>query len=157
MNYTDTAIMDIKEGIIVHQVNCQNAIGAGISGVICNKYPIVKEAYHYAFTQMPKEKIFGTWQPVTVNENLIVVNMFTQFNYGNPKKTGKVYTDINKLITCLDDIIKKNPDKKVYISEFIGCGFGGANWEELLSLLETLNINICKQPTYIAKTYQSCH
>ena len=152
----ETDIMNITKGIIIHQVNCQNAIGAGISGVICKRYPSVKKNYHWLFKQKTKEEIFGCYQPCKITDDLIIVNSFTQFSYGNPKRTGKVYTDIDKLVNVIATVCDTYPDKEVYVSEFIGCGFGGANWDELLSRLQPLRVTIVQQPEYIKRTYRAC-
>lgn len=40
------SVLDVTDGIICHQVNCQNVMGAGIARAIYEKYPKVKELYH---------------------------------------------------------------------------------------------------------------
>ena len=144
MKQTRGDILSIEKGIIIHQVNCQNVIGAGISGPIIKKYPKVKAAYHFIFEKMLKEKIFGKWQAIPVTNDLMVVNAFTQFEYGNPSRTKRVYTDIDKLVHVIKSICEKYPDKEVYIPDHIGCGYGGANWDDLLKLLEPLRVTIVK-------------
>lgn len=156
MKQITSDIMNLTSGVIVHQVNCQDSIGAGISGTIIKKYPVVETAYHWLFTQMTKEQIFGRWQPVPVTDELIIVNMFTQFRYGNPARSHQVYTDVDKLIAALMSICNHYPDKEIYIPERIGCGFGGANWDDLLTRLEPLRVTIVKQTEAIKRTYRAC-
>ena len=158
LKYVDmpNGILEINEGIIVHQVNCRNRIGAGISGVICKKYPIVEKNYHLACEGFGAKGVFGTIQEVPVTDKLTIVNMFSQFNFGNPKKTGKRYTDYNAFVDGLTVICNKHPNENIYISEYIGCGFGGGDWNTLCSLIQHLPITIVKQPDYIAKTYKAC-
>lgn len=39
-------ITKISQGIIMHQVNCQNIMGAGVAKNLYQTYPQVKELYH---------------------------------------------------------------------------------------------------------------
>ena len=43
-------ITTITEGAILHQVNCQDKLGAGVALALATKYPKVKQRYH-AFTK----------------------------------------------------------------------------------------------------------
>ena len=38
-------LLKAKEDIIIHQVNCQGAYGAGLAKQIANKYPKAKKEY----------------------------------------------------------------------------------------------------------------
>ena len=136
-----TDILSVKEGIICHQVNCQNAMGAGVAKVIYEKYPAVKEKYHSLFNNHTKEQLFGQAQLVHVADGLDVINLFTQFKYGNGAKDGKVYTDEDKLIEMIGKICRKFPDKTVYIPARIGCGLAGGNWEKVSKGLADLNVS----------------
>ena len=149
-------ILNVTKGVVVHQVNCMNRIGAGISGYFCKKYPIVEEKYHEICTQLGSKGVFGTVQEIPVTNDLIVVNMFSQYGYGNPKKTGKQYTNYDAFVNGLTTICNRHPNDTVYISEFIGCGFGGGDWNTLCSLIEHLPVIIVKQPDYISKSYKAC-
>lgn len=139
-------ITEIKSGIIVHQVNCQNRIGAGVAGAIIKKYPKVQKSYSWLFTKMSKEDIYCKYQPVPVTDDLTVINLFTQFYYGNPKKTGKIYTNTKSLVQNLKLICDRYPDKEIYIPERIGCGLGGADWDKLVKQLEPLRVTIVSLP-----------
>lgn len=45
MRVIERDITTVEEGIVAHQVNCQGAIGAGVSGAICRKWPEAERAY----------------------------------------------------------------------------------------------------------------
>lgn len=142
-------ILDIKKGIIIQQVNCQNAYGAGLSGAIAKKYPSVKQEYHKICNAWDKNYLFGKYQCVHVTDKLSIINLFSQFNYGNPKRTGLIYTDVNKLINGIKVIANPSTQvaltgkhQKVYIPAYIGCGLGGADWNEVLKMLTPLDITI---------------
>ena len=136
-NYGELTIIDgdLKEvsvGIIAHQVNCQGAIGAGVSRVIIKQYPIVKDKYIDICSISDKEELFGGIQIVNVTSTLKVANIFSQFYYGNSYKTGIVYTDMDKLIYGLKNIRETYPDDIIYVPYKIGCGLAGGNWDEFL-------------------------
>ena len=46
-----TDITTITKGVIMHQVNCQNVMGAGVAKALYTKYPQVKEQFHQLATQ----------------------------------------------------------------------------------------------------------
>lgn len=125
-------ILDIDHGIILHQVNCQNAIGAGISGAIINKYPIVAEKYHELCEEGVK---LGQLQYVGTGTGVGFVNCFSQYNYGNSAKTGIKYTNEDLLIdgiiyTCEYFAVSDWP---VYVPWKVGCGLAGGDWSTVLS------------------------
>ena len=139
-------ITTIEKGYIMHQVNCQNVMGAGVAKALATKYPQVKEAYHEFAKKYPNPKDrLGLIQPVTINPKLVICNSFTQFTYGNSSKTGKVYTDENKLIDALSrlDQKAKQHGMPAYVPARIGCGLAGGDWERIKKhILDNTSINI---------------
>lgn len=133
-------ITTIKKGVIVHQVNCRNRIGAGLSGKLIAAYPVIESYYHYAFDHESARNLFGTYQAIPVTDDLTVINSFTQFYYGNAMKNGRVYTDMDKLVAVLSHICERYHD--VYIPKGIGCGLAGGNWDELISRIEHLPLTV---------------
>lgn len=111
-------ITRISHGLIMHQVNCQNVMGAGVAKNLYQTYPQVKELYH----QLAEEyntptKRFGLLQPVEISDELIIINSFSQFAYGNSKRTGKVYTDEHVLMKNLKrfDLVAKEKNLTAYV------------------------------------------
>ena len=136
-------ITNICCGTIVHQVNCQGAIGAGVSGAIIQKWPEVESAYRYKCYEQKPEELYGDTQVVQINRDLRVVNLYTQLNYGNAKKTGIVYTDVNRLVQALRDVCKDF--STVYAPYGIGCGLAGADWDDLYTRIKDLPITFIKK------------
>lgn len=136
-------ITKLQSGIICHQVNCQNRIGAGVSKAICEKYPEVKRQYHIVAKKIksPEER-FGLIHKVPVSENVTVYNIFAQLNYGNANKTKKCYTDEEKLTNAIIKICEENKGTWVCIPEKIGCGLAGGNWDSVLNKIKHLS-NLC--------------
>lgn len=135
-------LLNITDGVIVHQVNCRNRIGAGVAGALIQKYPVIKQFYHYAFEKAEPKELFGTYQVVPVDDNLKVINSFSQFYYGNAQKNGRVYTDMNKLVAVLKAVCDRYDN--VYIPEKIGCGLAGGCWNELVEKIKDLPITVVK-------------
>ena len=133
-------ITAIDDGIIIHQVNCQGVMGAGVAKSLRALYPRIFDEYKHALDTYGKQKMFGLVQNVPVTPTLTIVNAFTQFSYGNPKKTGVVYTDVNKLVTAIKFTCRKNPGTPVYIPFGIGAGFGGADWNDIASQLDDTDV-----------------
>ena len=136
-------ILDVTEGIIIHQVNCQNVLGKGIALQLSKKYPIIKHEYHKACDWYSDKNIFGAAQQVRINDDLIIVNSFIQMFYGNNK--NRKYTDENVLIKNINDICKNNSNKTVYIPYLIGCGLGNGDWRTIINgIQDNDNLIICK-------------
>lgn len=138
-------ITKLASGVIVHQTNCQNKIGSGVAGQIIRRWPIVEQAYHAIFHRKQINEIYGSWDPVEVAPGLTVVNLFTQMFYGNSAKTGRVYTDMDKLAAGLCNICKHYPNRRIYIPYHIGCGLAGGDWNELLKTLQTLPVIVVRK------------
>lgn len=114
------------------------AIGAGVSGTIVREWPKVGEEYMYmCMTVENPLQLFGHWYAVQVSARLTVYNIFSQYHYGNAAKTGRVYTDMDKLEHALRHIAAAH--ETVYVPYGIGCGLAGGNWNELCSRLEDVN------------------
>ena len=125
-------LLDVKSGIICHQVNCIGAMGAGLALQIKNKWPVVFKNYKddcNTFASNPS-KLMGRVQDTMVSPNLVVANCF-----------GKVVPGRNKKMTdykAWDEIIDKLNDLSNYFSldlHFpwkVGCGLAGGDWNVML-------------------------
>jgi len=126
-----TDITTIDKGVIMHQVNCQDIMGAGVAKALYTKYPQVKEKFHQLATQPDyntPDKRVGLVQPVRISDQLVVLNSFSQLYYG--RKKGVVYTDHQSLLTNLSklDAYAKKHNLPAYVPARIGCGLAGGDW-----------------------------
>ena len=116
MKIINKDITTLKKGILLQQVNCQNAMGSGVAKAIYTKWPIVKE-------------------------DLLVVNSFTQLTYG---RTGK-HTNEDLLIRNIKTIADKYSNEILVIPYLIGCGLGGGKWNYIFENIKNIkNLLICK-------------
>lgn len=148
IEYENKDIVDVDQGIIGHQVNCQGVMNSGVAKQIRNKWPVVFERYKQAVDIFPEiDKGFA--QVIQVDQNLYVANIFGQQNYGKDKK---MYTNLNMLHSGLVQIfeVAQTLDLPVYLP-MIGCGLGGASWdaqvkpmiEQLVEQFEPKNCTVC--------------
>ena len=141
MKIINKDITTLKKGILLQQVNCQNAMGSGVAKAIYTKWPIVKEEYHkFAQNKNPND-LLGLIQEIKINEDLLVVNSFTQLTYG---RAGK-HTNEDLLIKNIKEIANKYSNKTIVIPYLIGCGLGGGNWNYIFENIKNINnLLICK-------------
>ena len=125
-------LLDAKEKIIAHQVNCQKRMNSGVAKAIREKYPIVFERY-----EETKPKL-GMVDFICEGEKTgehYIANMYAQDRYGYD---GKQYTDYAAFRECcqtiakLCRIIKSNTVAMPYK---IGSDRGGADWDKIMDIL----------------------
>jgi O-acetyl-ADP-ribose deacetylase (regulator of RNase III) len=144
------SILEVKNSIIVHQVNCQGAMKSGIAKKLRDKWPQVYNSYIECFHQIEtssiskfgffeKEFCLGNYSLVEVTDGNYVANIFGQLNYG---KDGAQYTSYNAFYSGLmgladeiDIVGGVLSEKAVAFPYGIGCGLGGANWQKILPII----------------------
>ena len=143
LNYINGNILDIDSGVIVQQVNCQNAMGAGLAKQITAKWPVVSERYHrFCESKRDPHELNGICLPVTVAPGITVVNIFSQFYYGNAARTGKCYTNYGMLIDGIRRVCEKYSGQRIYIPYGIGCGLAGGDWSVVEARLAELGVDV---------------
>lgn len=137
LNVIKKDITDVTSGIIAHQVNCTNHIGSGVAKAIITKWPIVKVKYHEWCNLRTPDELIGTIQLISISDDLIVANCFSQRDKGYD---GKLYTDYSSIRKCLGSLskLKLSP---LYIPYKMGCGLGGGNWNIVCDIL----IEVCPE------------
>lgn len=123
-------ICDTDCKLILHQVNCQNAMGKGFSEDLYTRWPEVKSEYHKMAGILEPRVLLGRIQPVLLKEfagQKIVINMFTQFDYGFKK--GVVYTNYDVLEKTFDKINITYAGESVAVPQGFACGRrAGGDW-----------------------------
>lgn len=126
-------ILDVTEGIIVQQVNCQGVMGAGLAKQIRQKYPHVYGKYKDECGMIGFENL-GSVSFSQVDEKLSIASIFGQLRCGRDKSV--VYTDYNALRRGLKIVSNSKRDAFVYIPHGIGCGLANGDWNVVLSIIE---------------------
>lgn len=121
-------ILEIKKGIIVHQVNCQYKMGAGLAAQIRKKYP-----NHYNDFINTKPEL-GNIVITKINKNLFIVGIYGQYYYG---KIG-TYTDYLALKKGFERVryLMNKTNLDVFIPYKIGCGLAGGTWDVVKQIIE---------------------
>lgn len=121
-------ILNIREGIIVHQVNCRRVMGAGLAKKIRELYP--EHYVDFMNTTPALGKVFTT----KVEEGLYIAGIYGQDRYG---RSG-CYTDYDALRRGLKriQVIAQQLELDVYIPYGIGCGLAGGDWKTVCKIIE---------------------
>jgi O-acetyl-ADP-ribose deacetylase (regulator of RNase III) len=145
MKIINQDILEIEEGIICHQVNCQGVMGSGLALAIKNKWPQVYEDYSLVVQCYKKTSVslLGHVDISGINENLYVANLFGQDNYGKGLQTNYVALSIALTKVYLRAC---SLNTRVYIPYKIGCGLGGGDWKRVTDIIELAapNAIVCK-------------
>ena len=126
-------LLDVKSGIICHQVNCIGVMGGGIALQICSKWPqVYKEYKSFCEGYKNPEEILGNVQDVVLGTDLVVANCFGQVKPGYECMTDyNAWDDI--LVRLLDDANFFGLD--LHFPYLIGCGLAGGDWNIMFKKL----------------------
>ena len=129
---------------ICHQVNCQGAMNSGIAKQIREIYPRVYEHYMLRIDNCKELgrsplgciSIVPLYDYDTEGFRPHCINMFSQEFYGYD---GKRYTSYDAFWNCLNEIKQHIPEGALLGFPYgIGCVRGGANWQVILKMIETV-------------------
>lgn len=149
MKHIKGDILESRADVIVHQVNCQGVMGAGLAKQIKEKYPVVFWAYKSlcdedkkvrARTGIFRSRLLGQIQvcykenyPIgRVEDPQAIVNLFAQDYYGR----GHRYTDYDALRLCLERVNQRFVGKTVAVPYMMGCGLAGGDWGVVSRIIE---------------------
>jgi len=143
-------LLNVSEGIILHQVNYQSHMGGGIAKQLSSKYQNLLPEYCNFIKDMKNE--FGnSWRTMimgqvfytSVDQDLVVGNCFSQVE--EPIR-GSI-TSYDAMIRCFDNVREVFPQDKVYVPFGMGCGIAGGNWNIVKEIIEDFNFEIVARPS----------
>jgi len=138
IHYIKKDITSIDRGVIVQGVNCQGVMGSGVAGDIRAKWPkVFGEYFKFCYENEP---LLGKINPVKVEEEIWVINAFTQKYYG---RDGLKYADVASVEQSVRSAYAESIRLQlpIYMPK-IGCGLGGLHWQkEVLPILERLSLD----------------
>ena len=113
--------------IIAHLCNNIGAFGAGVSGAIGRKWPIVEMQYRKLLRGHQADHILGYTQFV-VDGPLVIANMIAQNGIGR----GKDRVDYVSLEKCLEELGSWAKYMNIpIVMPRIGCGLAGSSWDKI--------------------------
>ena len=116
--------------VIVHGCNCFHTMGAGIAKELSNRYPQVLKADIDYTIKGDRSKLGGyTYVEIVTasGHKFIVVNAYTQYYYGRPKKGTGPIVDYSALETAFRTIAKNYKHLRIGYPR-IGAGLAGGSW-----------------------------
>jgi O-acetyl-ADP-ribose deacetylase (regulator of RNase III) len=124
MQIIEGNILDITEGIICHQVNCQGVFNTGLAKQIRKKY--VKVFREYMSHSLGAGWQLGECQLIQVSDSLFISNLAGQDDYGND---GYCYTNYSYLKHAIEQVKALNDsNEQIYFPYGMGCGLAGGDW-----------------------------
>lgn len=132
-------ILLLNEGIICHQVNCLGIMGGGLAKQVKEKYPDVFKSYKetclkHLNISSKDYYVLGKIQICTINENLLIANIFAQGDIGNGKQTN--YDALDSALEQLQLFTREN-SLNVYFPKYMGCGLGGGRWDIYSAIIKS--------------------
>ena len=122
-------ILDVNDGIIVHQVNCKHVAEAGLAKQISTKYPEWHTFYKNCVGELGGITIYK------VSETLCIASLYAQYDFGR----DKCYTNYKAFEACLKQLQRYMDlyyvGVELFIPYKIGCGLGGGDWNIINKLL----------------------
>ena len=141
-------LLDIKCGVICHQVNIHGTMGGGIAYYLAQKYPGLEESYQSYINDFKmfqgegwEKSILGSVFYHIVNADLIIANCFSQY----PDKVNGSLTSYDAVIECLNTVtndFERDGDFSIKIPFQYGCGIAGGNWNIIKEIIKDSDIDV---------------
>jgi len=137
-------LLSIESGIIVHQVNTDGVMGAGIAKSLREKYPYMYNAYQtICSNQRDSSNLMGKLYTYH-SSPLVIVNLFAQTlstNAGDGRRTSYDAT-----VDGWHRIKRRALGRQVYVPYGIGCGLGGGDWNIYSAIVDAIlpDVIACK-------------
>jgi O-acetyl-ADP-ribose deacetylase (regulator of RNase III) len=146
MNIVRTNILDVTDGVIIHGCNCRGAYASGLAGQIAKRYPQAREVYMEYLRARAQpwdtESLLGDIVPARVSETLVIVNAFTQPDYG--RQPGVQYVSPVAVQAAFSNLCDRQ-DRAHVLPVFkhlhypkIGGGLGGGDWGMIHTLIQLI-------------------
>lgn len=131
-------ILEVKGGIICHQVNCLGVMGKGLALQIKILHKNLFKEYKSTCNLYTnnKRELLGKVLFYNVNNRLTIANCFAQL--GVIQNNKDIATLYDKLEECFIKVCKLgiDTDRTVHVPYNIGCGYGGGDWSIVYPIIE---------------------
>lgn len=129
-------LLNETKGILVHGVNCQGKMGAGIALQIKQHYPYAFNSY-LAFCRArgyEAQHMLGCVDFVQMSDQLIIANAFIQDTYGPGGRRYVSYDAIDRCFASVNQYALKTGLPVKYPK--IGAGLAGGCWDIISAIIE---------------------
>lgn len=139
-------ITKIPSGIIMHQVNIEGVMGAGLAKQIAEKWPKVEKEYKDYCNERPYP--LGEFLILEAEPDIHIANIFGQSLYvPSHSLIATNYNAVDMALRILKDekIMGQYP---IYVPYLMGCNLGGGDWHIYSYLIEKYfpNAIVCIKP-----------
>lgn len=126
-------ILDTREGVIMHQVNCRGVTG-GLAGALRRKWP---DAF-LRYSSCCREFGLGRLGCVCVEyaKHVPIIRIAHVFGQGVPGPNTNLVAVAKALPALAEFLHDTHPGLPLYAPYQMGCGLGGGNWEAYSALIE---------------------
>lgn len=129
-------LLEVKNTILGHQVNCMGVMGGGVALQVKEKYPTVFLEYA-SFCEIYKDdtsQLLGKTQFIETEDGHIIANMFSQDDYGR----NGCFTDYESVEACMKAVAKRAEKIKASVAfpYLYGCYRGGGDWTVVYGIIE---------------------
>lgn len=133
-------LLEAKENIIAHQVNCIGVMGAGVAKQIRDKV-LTRQQYekYQELCNIGGATLLGHLQIQNVTqtqEEKFVANLFGE-NIPTGKGLDTNYLALEKALRKLQEYAERNK-LSVALPGYLGCGLAGGNWDIVYSMIDDI-------------------
>ena len=141
INYKMSNILKEHHGIIVHGCNCRGVMGSGLALQVKRTYPQAYADYLKMYETNHPNSLLGRSAVTQINDKLIIVSGFTQFNYGGNKDICYAdYRAIEEVFEGVDALAFRTGLPVLYPK--IGAGRANGDWNIISEIIDnTLSPN----------------
>lgn len=149
-------LLDAKEELIGHQVNCCGVMGAGVARQIREQLLQKEQFQEYkGLCDSYGSALLGNIQPILLNNRKYVVNLF-----GEDEPTGKGrdtdYQALHKSLKLMAEFALSE-NLSIALPGYLGCGLAGGDWNvvyDIIQKVQDVYRDIDITIYYIPKTIQ---
>lgn len=128
-------ILEAKEKVIAHQVNCKHVMGSGVALAIRKAYP--QHYIDYMNDTRPLHNRFGSVVK-TITPEKIIFGLYGQIDYTNREVCNTSYSALEEAIVTM--IHLSNGETVFALPYMIGCALGGGRWDIVEKILTDISI-----------------
>lgn len=132
-------LLDVRNGIICHQVNYYGVMGGGVAAAIADKLLSAEQYAAYSdYCKQAGRTALGNVQFLVCAPGLVVANMFCQDEA--LARTGGDFciTDYDLMHACFKRVrdLAQVTGLTVYAPRNIGCGIAGGDWGTVRQIIQ---------------------
>ena len=137
--YSTGDLLKTDVEVIIHQVNTQGVMGAGIALQIKNKWSeVYKEYKDYCNDVTDSKELLGACVTSHTNDGRYVANCFGEDKFWPVGVCHTDYTALEKSLQLLYIWMKANNLKTCGCPYLMGCGLAGGDWNIVHQILKNI-------------------